>query len=271
MSPTVLRATAALHGRRRRRRPRTRRRRCRRIPSAGPPVSSGELQCVHTRCCAKDGQSSPARSGRCRRASNPVNGCGSPGRWSCASRGIHACTADQLPQWLGSEIWEVELGGEIVSEGPALLSSQARLRHRLEQWDADAQSRFALDCAERARAVIAPLSGRRGAVHGQDRAVLQTGDGGRGRLLDGAVGRRVRHGPASRTRLRHRVRRRARRAGRVAQARAGRWSADDARCAQSGLGLSALNASTSDSMTGSGTSCSRSAPLAAITARIWSR
>lgn len=84
-----------------------------------------------------------------------------PGEWvrvtgplELCVRGIHACTADQLPQWLGSEIWEVELGGEIVPEGPAVLASQARLRHRLEQWDADAQSRFALDCAARAREVI---------------------------------------------------------------------------------------------------------------------
>jgi hypothetical protein len=85
-----------------------------------------------------------------------------PGEWVRATgplelcvRGIHACTADQLPQWLGSEIWEVELGGEIVPQGPAVLASQARLLQRLERWDADAQSRFALDCAQRARAVIA--------------------------------------------------------------------------------------------------------------------
>jgi hypothetical protein len=85
-----------------------------------------------------------------------------PGAWVHADgplelcvRGIHSCTADQLPQWLGSEIWEVELGGEIMPSEPAVLSMQARLVRRLEAWDPDAHVRFALHCAERAHATIA--------------------------------------------------------------------------------------------------------------------
>ncbi len=68
--------------------------------------------------------------------------------------GIHACTVDQLPQWLGAELWEIELGGEIVTTEAALVASEARLVRRVSRWDDDAQKRFARDCAERAHASV---------------------------------------------------------------------------------------------------------------------
>lgn len=83
----------------------------------------------------------------------------SPGEWLHADgppqlcvNGIHACTADQLPQWLGAEVWEVELAGEIVTTEAALVASRARLVRRVARWDAESQKRFARDCAARAAA-----------------------------------------------------------------------------------------------------------------------
>jgi hypothetical protein len=54
-----------------------------------------------------------------------------PGEWVLASgtpelcvSGIHACTVDQLPQWLGEELWTIELAGEIVHSDAALVASK---------------------------------------------------------------------------------------------------------------------------------------------------
>jgi hypothetical protein len=65
--------------------------------------------------------------------------------------GVHACTTDQLPQWLGPEIWEIELDGEILRTEPALVASCGRLRRPVEAWDGQAHVRFAEACLARAR------------------------------------------------------------------------------------------------------------------------
>ena len=87
----------------------------------------------------------------------PLPDGGGPGEWVVASgrlelcvNGIHACTVDQLPQWLGEELWTIELGGEIVRADPALVASKGRLLGRVEAWGATAQAAFGQDCARRA-------------------------------------------------------------------------------------------------------------------------
>ncbi len=79
-----------------------------------------------------------------------------PGDWVCADgeiglcvNGIHA--ADQLPQWLGDEIWEIELDGEIVHTEPALVAARGRLVRRLTEWDEAARLAFCENYAGRAR------------------------------------------------------------------------------------------------------------------------
>lgn len=85
-----------------------------------------------------------------------------PGRWVNAKtplalcrRGIHACSADQLPQWLGEEIWEVELEGEVLREEPAIVAEKARLVRRIEAWDDRARMNFARACLDRAGQIAA--------------------------------------------------------------------------------------------------------------------
>jgi hypothetical protein len=82
----------------------------------------------------------------------------SPGAWvqaggplQLAANGVHACTIGQLPQWLGAEMWRIELGGEIVETEPALLAARGRLLARVAEWDQHAQVAFGQACAERAR------------------------------------------------------------------------------------------------------------------------
>jgi hypothetical protein len=58
-----------------------------------------------------------------------------------------------LPQWLGTEIWEIELGGEVVREEAALVASQARLLCKLDAWDEAMRRRFAKMCLRRAQEI----------------------------------------------------------------------------------------------------------------------
>jgi hypothetical protein len=81
-----------------------------------------------------------------------------PGDWVHADgpiglcqNGVHAASTDQLPQWLGAEIWEIELDGEIIREEAALVASRARLIRRIDAWDEPARRRFAEACLGRAR------------------------------------------------------------------------------------------------------------------------
>ena len=88
----------------------------------------------------------------------PLPDDGAPGEWVLASgkpelcvNGIHACTVQQLPQWLGEELWTIELGGEIVHTDAALVASEGRLLGRVDAWGAPARTAFGRDCARRAR------------------------------------------------------------------------------------------------------------------------
>jgi hypothetical protein len=83
-----------------------------------------------------------------------------PGAWVRASgaialcvNGIHASTAEQLPHWLGTDIWEIELGGTVVREEAALVASKARLLRRVEAWDEPMRRHFAEMCLDRAREI----------------------------------------------------------------------------------------------------------------------
>jgi hypothetical protein len=89
------------------------------------------------------------------RWSLPENG--RPGDWVVVTgrvelcvNGVHACTVHQLAQWLGEELWTIELEGEIVRTDAALVASRARLLARVETWDEATRSAFGHDCARRA-------------------------------------------------------------------------------------------------------------------------
>jgi hypothetical protein len=102
-----------------------------------------------------DGQSPFTRSGW------TVPRAGEPGAWvevsgpvALCANGIHACTADQLPHWLGPELWLIELGGEILEAADVLVASRARLLAPVSAWDQSARMAFARDCAARTRELL---------------------------------------------------------------------------------------------------------------------
>jgi hypothetical protein len=65
--------------------------------------------------------------------------------------GIHACRAGDLPIWLGPELWEVELDGEIRELPRKLVARRGRLVRRLDVWSPELLDGFATFCLARTR------------------------------------------------------------------------------------------------------------------------
>jgi hypothetical protein len=80
---------------------------------------------------------------------------GGPGDWVEARpdpcrAGVHACRVSDMPFWVGSTLYEVELGGEIVESHSKLVASRARLLRRIAAWDAGLRDIYTRMCADRA-------------------------------------------------------------------------------------------------------------------------
>lgn len=85
-----------------------------------------------------------------------------PGEWVSAEgelelchNGIHASTVQQLPHWLGIELWEIELAGEIRHAEAALLAARGRLVAKVQAWDEPRRQSFARWCLQRAQEIAA--------------------------------------------------------------------------------------------------------------------
>ena len=104
-----------------------------------------------------------------------------PGEWVEADgvdpchRGIHACRLRHLPHWLGPELWEIELDGELVEEGRKVVARRGWLVRRVEAWDEAAARSYIEACIREARtraerspelAGYSPRPDRRAAVAG---------------------------------------------------------------------------------------------------------
>ena len=85
-----------------------------------------------------------AQAGEWVRAEGPLGLC---------TNGIHAANTEQLPHWLGMEIWEIELAGEIIADEAALIASEARLTRRSHSWDEPMRQEFARWCLRRAQEI----------------------------------------------------------------------------------------------------------------------
>ena len=88
-------------------------------------------------------------------------------------QGVHACRVRDLPVWLGRELWEIELGGDVVEQERKVVAARGRLTRRIEAWDERAADEFGRFCARRTRrrvGFVPVLSGFAGDV---DRFVAQ--------------------------------------------------------------------------------------------------
>ena len=81
-----------------------------------------------------------------------------PGVWvrpegepAACRRGIHACRAKDLPWWVGEELWEIELAGELQADEHKLVARAGCLRSRIDGWTPACAREFGEACAWRAR------------------------------------------------------------------------------------------------------------------------
>jgi hypothetical protein len=79
-------------------------------------------------------------------------------------RGIHACRIGDLPFWLGPELWEIELDGEVVDHGRKVVAPRGRLTRRIEGWNDQARAEFGASVLARTRIRFGAVAGLAGFV-----------------------------------------------------------------------------------------------------------
>jgi hypothetical protein len=85
--------------------------------------------------------------------------------------GIHACRARDLPVWLGRELWEIELAGEVLERERKLVAPRGRLTRRIDAWTERLAHEFGRFCAQRTRERVGFLPGLGGYVVDVERFV----------------------------------------------------------------------------------------------------
>lgn len=75
---------------------------------------------------------------------------GADGALETCRSGVHACRLDQIAYWLGEELWEVELEGEVAETDLKVVAPRGRLVRQVRAWDDDARREFAAECVRRA-------------------------------------------------------------------------------------------------------------------------
>jgi hypothetical protein len=89
------------------------------------------------------------------------------------SEGIHACRVRDLPMWLGRELWEIELDGDVVEQESKLVAARGRLTRRIDEWTDEVAHEFGRFCARRTRERVGFLPVLSGYVGDVDRFVAQ--------------------------------------------------------------------------------------------------
>ena len=67
--------------------------------------------------------------------------------------GIHACRIEDLPHWLGQELWTMDVDGETLSTPDSIVARRARLVGRIDDWSGGVAQEFGESCARRANAL----------------------------------------------------------------------------------------------------------------------
>ena len=79
--------------------------------------------------------------------------------------GVHACRVRDLPFWLGRDLWEIELGGDVIEEERKVVAGRGRLVRRIEDWTPQLLDSFVDDLLERTRLRFGSVAVLSGYVH----------------------------------------------------------------------------------------------------------
>jgi len=79
-------------------------------------------------------------------------------------RGIHACRIADLPFWLGPELWEIELDGDVVVHQRKVVAPRGRLVRRIEDWNDATRIEFGASVLARTRTRFGAVAGLAGFV-----------------------------------------------------------------------------------------------------------
>jgi len=88
-------------------------------------------------------------------------------------KGIHACRVRDLPVWLGRELWEIELEGEVIERERKVVAVRGRLTRQIEAWNERLAVEFGRFCMRRTRERVGFLPFLSGFVFDVDRFVAQ--------------------------------------------------------------------------------------------------
>jgi hypothetical protein len=90
----------------------------------------------------------------------------------CAN-GVHACRVDDLPHWLGQELWLMELDGTTLTAPDAIVAERGRLVENIDAWSHGVGKEFGEQCARRAAELSngAPATAGRASDAAADAAV----------------------------------------------------------------------------------------------------
>ena len=88
-------------------------------------------------------------------------------------RGVHACRIRDLPVWLGPELWELELAGDVTEQERKLVATRGRLTRRVDVWNERLAQEFGRFCAQRTRERVGYVPVLSGFVGDVERFVAQ--------------------------------------------------------------------------------------------------
>jgi hypothetical protein len=83
-----------------------------------------------------------------------------PGDWvegevdPCRS-GVHACRLMDLPYWIASALYEIELDGDVVTEPIKIVAARGRLLRRVTAWNDKTRDEYSRRCIARAKEIAA--------------------------------------------------------------------------------------------------------------------
>jgi hypothetical protein len=108
--------------------------------------------------------------------------------------GIHACRPSDLPYWLGPELWQIELEGDVMERERKVIGRRGRLVRRIPEWNGELLRAFTASCRAETKlrvGSIPPLNGYVGDIdrfRSQDRHGLAAFAAARAAELSGGRG-----------------------------------------------------------------------------------